>query len=153
VSIQTLGPKGAIDRFDECVRVHGSAELPNFRPLNAGWLLQYPAKYTIHAKGSDKTEIPIQGSSKMSHQKPSRCLFVPIVILLLVLGMTFGMVWHHHADSSATTCPICHLVIVPLAAGIHVWWVPVPTGTVSEAIYMEPVARSVPRLPARAPPA
>jgi len=104
-------------------------------------------------KGSDKTEIPIQGSSKMSHQKPFRCIFVPIVILLLVLGMTFGMVWHHHADSSATTCPICHLVIVPLAAGIHVWWVPVPLGTVSEAIYMEPVARTVPRLPARAPPA
>lgn len=98
-------------------------------------------------------EIPIQGSSKMSHHKPSRCVVVPIVILLLVLGMTFGMVWHHHADSSAVTCPICHLVIVPLAAGIHVRWVPVPIGTVSEAIYMGPIARSVPRLPARAPPA
>jgi hypothetical protein len=48
---QTLGPKGAIGRFDEWVRVHGSAELPNFRPFNAGWLLQYPPKYTIRAEG------------------------------------------------------------------------------------------------------
>jgi hypothetical protein len=89
----------------------------------------------------------------MSHQKPFRCLFVPVVLLLLVLGMTFGMVWHHHADSSAAACPICHLIIVPLATGIHVWWVPVPLGTVPEAIYMEAIARSVSRLPTRAPPA
>jgi len=63
------------------------------------------------------------------------------------------MVWHHHADSSAAACPICHLIIVPLATGIHVWWVPVPLGTVPEAIYMEAIARSVSRLPTRAPPA
>src|ERR1035441_1529092 len=87
--------------------------------------------------GSDTTEVPIQGSSKMSYQKPTRRVFVPVVILMLVLGMTFGMVCHHHADCSAATCPLCHLVIVPMAAGVHAWWVPVPIGTVSEVIYME----------------
>jgi hypothetical protein len=90
----------------------------------------------------------------MSYPKPARCVVVPIVILLLVLGMTFGMVCHHHADCSAATCPLCHLVIVPIAVGIQAWWVPVPiVGTVTEAIYQEPVTRSVSRLPARAPPA
>jgi len=94
-----------------------------------------------------------QGSSKMSYQKPARCAVVPIVILLLVVGMTFGMVCHHHADCSGATCTLCHLVIVPMAAGVHTWWVPVPMGNVSEALYMEPVAGAVPSLPARAPPA
>jgi hypothetical protein len=89
----------------------------------------------------------------MSHQKPARSAFVPIVILLLVLGMTFGMVWHHHADSSDAACPICHLIIVPLATAINVGWVPAPIATVPEVIYRGPSARSVPRLPARAPPA
>lgn len=103
--------------------------------------------------GSNTTEIPIPGSSKMFCQKPTRRVVVPIVILFLVLGMTFGMVCHHHADCSAVTCPLCHLVIVPMAAGVHAWWVPVPIGTVAEAIYTEPVARSVTHLPARAPPA
>jgi hypothetical protein len=88
----------------------------------------------------------------MSYQKPARSAVVPIVILLLVLGMTFGMVWHHHVDSSDAACPICHLVIVPLATGIYVGWVPAPIATVSEVTYVGPVARSVPRLPARAPP-
>jgi hypothetical protein len=89
----------------------------------------------------------------MSYQTPAKCVVISIVILLMVLGMTFGMVCHHHADCSAVTCPLCHLVIVPMAAGVHAWWVPVPIGTVAEAIYIEPVARSVSRLPARAPPA
>jgi hypothetical protein len=88
----------------------------------------------------------------MSSHKPARCVVVPMVILLLVLGMTFGMVCHHHADCSAADCPLCHLVIVPIAGGVHAWWVPVPIGTVAEVIYMDPVAGSVPRLPARAPP-
>lgn len=91
--------------------------------------------------------------TKMSYPKPARRVVVPIVILLLVLGMTFGMVCHHHANCSAATCPLCHLVIVPMAVGVRACWVPVPIGTVSEAIYTEPVARSVSRLPARAPPA
>jgi len=89
----------------------------------------------------------------MSRQKSVRCAVIPIVILLLILGITFGMTWHHHADSSAAACPLCHMVITPLVAGIQAWWVPVPVGTVSDAIYIEPVARTVPRLPARAPPA
>lgn len=89
----------------------------------------------------------------MSYQKPAWCVFVPIVILLLVLGMTLGMVCHHHADCSAATCPMCHLVIVEIATGVQAWWVPVPIGTVVEDIYTEPVTRSVSRLPARAPPA
>jgi hypothetical protein len=76
-----------------------------------------------------------------------------ILVLMLVLGTTFGIVCHHHADCSAATCPLCHLVIVPIAAGVHAWWVPVPIGIVTNAIYMDPVAGSIPRLPARAPPA
>jgi hypothetical protein len=90
----------------------------------------------------------------MSYGKPARCVVVPIVILFLVLGMTFGTVCHHHADCSAVTCPLCHLVIAPMATGVHAYWVPLPiVGAVSEAVYPEPVARSVSRLPARAPPA
>jgi len=89
----------------------------------------------------------------MSYKKPTRNVIVPLVILMLMLGMTLGMVCHHHADCSVSACELCHLVIVPVAAGVHTWWVPVLIGTVSEAIYMEPVAGSVPRLPARAPPA
>jgi hypothetical protein len=102
--------------------------------------------------GSGESGGSDQGS-KMSYQKPARCAVVPVVILLLVLGMTFGMVCHHHADSSPVTCPICHMVLVPLATGVHVGWVPASIATVPEAIYMEPGARSVLRLPARAPPA
>jgi hypothetical protein len=99
-------------------------------------------------------KIPIQSSSKVSYQKPTRRVVVPIVILMLILGMTFGIVCHHHhADCSAATCTLCHLVIAPMAAGVHARWVPVPIGTVAEVIYMDPVAGSVPRLPARAPPA
>ena len=89
----------------------------------------------------------------MSGKKPTRGLIVPLVILMLMLGMTFGMVFHHHADCSASACGLCHLVIVPVEAGVRTWWVPVLVGTVSEAIYMGPVSGSVPRLPARAPPA
>jgi hypothetical protein len=89
----------------------------------------------------------------MSYQKQSRRIAFSIVILMLVLGMTVGMVCHDSVDCSAATCPICHLIIVPMVAGVHTWWVPVLIGTVSEAIYIEPVTRSVSRLPARAPPA
>jgi len=89
----------------------------------------------------------------MSRQKSVRCTVIPIVILLLILGIPFGMTLHHHVDSSAAACPICHMVITPLAAGIQAWWVPVLVGTVSVALYTEPVARTLPRLPARAPPA
>ena len=89
----------------------------------------------------------------MSYQTPAKCVVISIVILLMVLGMTFGMVCHHHADCSAVTCPLCHLVIVPMVTGVQTLWVPMLIGTVSETTYVEPVARSVSRLPARAPPA
>ena len=86
-------------------------------------------------------------------QKPTRRIVVLIVILMSILGMTFGMALHHHADCSARACTVCHLVIVPMAAGVHAWWVPVPIGTVPEVIYLDSIASSVRRLPARAPPA
>jgi len=63
---QTLGPKGAIGRFDEWVRVHGSAELPNFRHLMQDGSCNTLQSILFVRKGSDKTEIPIQA--------PQRCL-------------------------------------------------------------------------------
>ena len=53
----------------------------------------------------------------MSYQKPARCVVVPIVILLLVLGMTFGMkMMSSHADNFLQLpCAACHLVFVPPA--------------------------------------
>jgi hypothetical protein len=42
---------------------------------------------------------------------------VPIVLIAAVLVMTVGVVCHTHTDCSPSTCPICHLVIAPTAAG------------------------------------
>jgi len=107
----------------------------------------------IRRIGFEITMIPIQGSSKVFCQKPIRRIVVLIVLLMAILGMTFGIACHHHDDCSAGACTLCHLVIVPMAAGVHAWWVPVPIGTVAEAIYLDSIASSVRRLPARAPPA
>src|SRR5450631_2644161 len=103
--------------------------------------------------GSSTTDSDPGLLKEMPSQKPTRRIIVPIVVLMLVLGITFGMVCHHHADCSAATCTLCHLVVVPIATGVQAWWVPAPLGTVLEAVYTEPVAGSVSRLPARAPPA
>ncbi|HZL26995.1 MAG TPA: hypothetical protein VFC39_10745 [Acidobacteriaceae bacterium] len=81
-----------------------------------------------------------------------------MAILALLLGTTLSMVWHHHADSTASSdnCPICHIshqavdtpaVAVRLCA-------PVPTGPGVEPQYLTSPSASTPRfVPARGPPA
>jgi hypothetical protein len=72
---------------------------------------------------------------------------------VLLLGTTFGMVWHHHANSSPETCPLCHLTIAPSLAGIRACTL-VPVGAGTETQYISFIAQSVlQQIPARAPPA
>src|SRR5579863_2942701 len=58
-------------------------------------------------------------SQPMSDQKRIWRIVVPLALLLLVLGTTFGMVWHHHDNSSVENCPLCHLTIAPSLAGVR----------------------------------
>ncbi len=89
----------------------------------------------------------------MPDQKPIWRLVVPIALLALVLGTTFGMVWHHHANTSPETCPLCHLTIAPSPAETRACTL-VPIGAGPEPQYIDFVAQSTPRqIPARAPPA
>ena len=88
----------------------------------------------------------------MSDQKNIWRVVVPIALLVLVLIATFGVVWHHHVDSSCDTCPLCHLTITPATVGIHLC-VLVPTGVGSAPHYISLITRSALRqIPARAPP-
>lgn len=92
----------------------------------------------------------------MSYQRRIWCLVFPIALLALVMGTTLGMVWHHHVNSSADTCPICHLshqAIEPTVANVHIYAL-VPTGTGPEPQHIGFTPSSIPRhIPARAPPA
>lgn len=96
------------------------------------------------------------GPVKMSDRKRLWRLVFPIALLALVIGTTFGMVWHDHAGSSPDTCPICHLnhqAIEPSVASIRVQAL-VPTGTDPEPQEISFVTSSSSRrIPARAPPA
>jgi hypothetical protein len=92
----------------------------------------------------------------MADQKQLWRLVLPVALLAFVLGTTFGRVWHHHANSSPETCPICHLshqAIEAQSAGVRVITL-VPKGPGPE-----PLRRSfttipaIQRIPARAPPA
>ncbi len=92
-------------------------------------------------------------TSKMSDQKRIWCVVVPIVLLVLLLGATLGVVWHHHANSASDTCSLCHLVIAPMVAGIRANLL-VPMGAASTPQYISFIAQSaMPQIPARAPPA
>src|ERR1700760_4251860 len=44
----------------------------------------------------------------MLDQKRIWRIVVPLALLVLVLASTFGMVWHHHDNSSPESCPLCH---------------------------------------------
>jgi hypothetical protein len=93
----------------------------------------------------------------MSDLKRIWRLTLPIAILALLLGTTLGMVWHHHqTESSADTCPICHLshvVIEPIVADIQVH-APVPIGDALEQQLVRFAPNLFPRdVPARGPPA
>jgi hypothetical protein len=89
----------------------------------------------------------------MPDQKQIWRVVVPIALLVLVLATTFGMIWHHHANTSADTCPLCHLTMAPSLAGIRAC-VLVPAGTGPAPHYIGLIALSAPKqVPARAPPA
>ena len=76
-----------------------------------------------------------------------------MVLLVLLLGATFGAVWHHHANSASDTCSLCHLVIAPTVAGIRAC-LPVPMGTGPAPQSIDFIVQSAPpQIPARAPPA
>jgi hypothetical protein len=94
----------------------------------------------------------------MHNQKRIFRFVLPIALLALVLGMTLGFAWHHHADSSSSTdnCPICHLshqaIDTPTAS--VTLSAPAPTGPGPEPQYVVRPTSSAPRfIPARGPPA
>jgi len=89
---------------------------------------------------------------RMSDHKRICSVLVPVVLLVLVLGTTLGMVWHHHTNSSPETCPLCHLTISPSLDGVRAC-IMVPVGAGPEAGYIAyiPEIKSS-RIPARAPP-
>jgi hypothetical protein len=93
----------------------------------------------------------------MPQKKAIRYLVVPVALVaLLVFATTLGSVWHHHTNSSDTSCSICHLTHQPIErplvgnrapalATLGQQFEPQEPGFVSR-----PMAR---RIPARAPPA
>ncbi|HEY1502145.1 MAG TPA: hypothetical protein VGF88_21390 [Acidobacteriaceae bacterium] len=83
-------------------------------------------------------------------------LVIPICILAVVIGTTLGQVWHRHTNTSAETCPICHLshqVVEPAVAVVSgdllIKDEPGPEPLAADSIsYLV-----TPQVPARAPPA
>jgi hypothetical protein len=95
----------------------------------------------------------------MCKRGPIRFSLATIAFLLmplLVIATTTGSLWHHHVDSNEATCPICHLSHQPIAPTLVADSTPdlAPLGWQPEI--QEPgdaPAPSLPRVPARAPPA
>jgi hypothetical protein len=93
----------------------------------------------------------------MNRRRPIRHLIVPVALLsLLLIGMTLVSVCHHHAaDSSETTCSICHLSHQPIDRPLALDTAPAMALLASAleprntGLASAPVIR---RLPARAPP-
>lgn len=81
---------------------------------------------------------------------------VPVALLmLLVLSMTLGSVWHHHSNSSEATCQICHLSHQPIERPLASVRTPTLTPVGPRQESQEPdfvPARVTERVPARAPP-
>lgn len=77
------------------------------------------------------------------------------LVALLVVATTAGMVWHHHANSNDTNCPICHLNHQPLEQPLAKNCVPAIEPLGLQADPQEPDFSPGPvirRVPARAPP-
>ncbi len=78
---------------------------------------------------STQSKVSNARQTCLSGDKSAR-LVVPIALLALVVGATLGGLWHHHANTPADTCPICHLshqAIAPSPASIRVS-IPAPRG-------------------------
>ena len=89
----------------------------------------------------------------MSDQQRIWRVVVPLVLLVLLLGVTLGAVWHHHPNSASDTCSLCHLIIAPTVAGIRACAL-VPIGVGPLPHYINFIAQAAsPQVPARAPPA
>jgi len=91
-----------------------------------------------------------------SNRRQLRYLAVPIVLVaLLVAATTLGIAWHHHASSSESNCPICHLNHQPIGQPLESNQAPVlaPLGAQDEPQELGFVATpATSRVPARAPP-
>ncbi len=94
--------------------------------------------------------------NKGSNRKSAWHLVIPIAILALLIGTTLGEVWHRHVNTSAETCPICHLshqALEPALPSIR-GEILTPEGPALEPLQIVSIPRLVtPRVPARAPPA
>lgn len=96
---------------------------------------------------------PLKSVSKMPDREPIWRVVVSIALIVLLLGMTSGMLLHHHANCSTDTCPLCHLAISPSLAGANACdLVPIGAGLGHQYIRLTSRA-ALPRIPARAPPA
>jgi hypothetical protein len=95
--------------------------------------------------------------TEMRKPRTTRYLAVPVVLLaLLLVGMTLGSVWHHHAGSSdESNCSICHLSHQPIDRPATVSETPA-LALVEPALELaDPGVTptlAVQRVPARAPP-
>jgi hypothetical protein len=89
----------------------------------------------------------------MTDKKQLFRVVVSVLLIVLLLGMTSGMAWHHHANHSAETCPICHLAIAPAVTGVRTCvLVPVGAGPGHQPTRSLACA-ALRQVPARAPPA
>lgn len=86
-----------------------------------------------------------------------RRLIVPLALVaLLLVATTAGAAWHHHANSTETNCPICHLNHQPFDQPLAVdrSSALAPLGPQADPQEPEfPPAPLIRRVPARAPPA
>lgn len=113
---------------------------------------------SVLSKQDSQTPTPgvLTRLSKMPNWKRICRLVLPIALLALLIGTTCGEVWHQHINSSPETCPICHFshqaVEAPSTTAqiVHL----VPSGPGPEAPRYSLIRiPTIPRIPARAPPA
>ena len=84
-------------------------------------------------------------------------MVVPVALFsrCLLLSMTLGSVWHHHANSSETNCPICHLSHQPVDRPLASDRTPTLAAVGPRMKPQDPdfvLSRVTERIPARAPP-
>jgi hypothetical protein len=99
---------------------------------------------------------PLNVPSNVSGQKRLWYLVLPIALLALVIGTTVGELWHHHANFSPGTCPICHVshqaIEAPEASARATILVPTGPGPEPERYSFTP-SSAARHIAARAPPA